>query len=70
MPEMDGYETTQIIREIERSNPERTKTPIVALTAHAFEEEADRCFQVGMDEFMTKPFKIAQLEMVLERYIN
>jgi signal transduction histidine kinase/PleD family two-component response regulator len=70
MPEMDGYETTQIIREIERSNVRRQRTPIVALTAHAFEEVADRCFQVGMDEFMTKPFKIAQLEMVLDRHIN
>lgn len=70
MPEMDGYETTQIIREIEKSKPDKARTPIVALTANAFEEEAERCFQVGMDEFMTKPFKIAQLEMVLERYIN
>ncbi|KZZ35879.1 MULTISPECIES: response regulator [unclassified Oleiphilus] len=70
MPEMDGYETTQIIREIERSKPERGRTPIVALTANAFEEEAEGCFQVGMDEFMTKPFKIAQLEMVLERHVN
>jgi CheY-like chemotaxis protein/signal transduction histidine kinase len=70
MPEMDGYETTQIIRDIEKSKTERGRTPIVALTANAYEEEAERCFQVGMDEFMTKPFKIAQLEMVLERYIN
>lgn len=70
MPEMDGYETTQIIRDIEKSKPERGRTPIVALTANAYEEEAERCFQVGMDEFMTKPFKIAQLEMVLERHIN
>jgi len=70
MPEMDGYETTQIIREIEKSNPQRARTPIVALTAHAIDGEADRCFQVGMDEFITKPYKLAQLEMVLERYIN
>jgi len=70
MPEMDGYETTQIIREIEKSNPQKARTPIVALTAHAIDGEADRCFQVGMDEFITKPYKLAQLEMVLERYIN
>jgi len=70
MPEMDGYETTQIIREIEKSNPQKDRTPIVALTAHAIDGEADRCFQVGMDEFITKPYKLAQLEMVLERYIN
>ncbi|MFT7185359.1 MAG: two-component system sensor histidine kinase BarA [Pseudohongiellaceae bacterium] len=70
MPEMDGYETTQIIREIEKSNPHKVRTPIVALTAHAIDGEAERCFQVGMDEFITKPYKLAQLEMVLERYIN
>jgi len=70
MPEMDGYETTQIIREIEKSNPKKVRTPIVALTAHAIDGEAERCFQVGMDEFITKPYKLAQLEMVLERYIN
>jgi CheY-like chemotaxis protein/signal transduction histidine kinase len=70
MPEMDGYETTQIIREIEKSNPQKTRAPIVALTAHAIDGEAERCFQVGMDEFITKPYKLAQLEMVLERYIN
>jgi len=70
MPDIDGYETTQIIREIERSNSKRSRTPIVALTAQAMEGEADRCFQVGMDEFMSKPFKLAQLEMVLDRYIN
>jgi len=70
MPEMDGYETTQIIREIEKSNSQKIRTPIIALTAHAIDGEAERCFQVGMDEFITKPYKLAQLEMVLERYIN
>lgn len=70
MPEMDGYETTQIIREIEKSNSQKVRTPIIALTAHAIDGEVERCFQVGMDEFITKPYKLAQLEMVLERYIN
>ncbi len=70
MPDMDGYETTQIIREIEKTRKLDSRTPIIALTAHAIEGEADRCFQVGMDEFVTKPFKLKQLEMVLERYIN
>ena len=70
MPDMDGYETTQIIRKIEKSTANANRTPIVALTTHAIDGEADRCFKVGMDEFMAKPFKLAQLEMVLERYIN
>jgi len=70
MPDMDGYETTQIMREIEKSSPNNHRTPIVGLTTNEMEDEANRCFKVGMDESMTKPFKIAQLEMVLERYIN
>ncbi|MDX1453254.1 MAG: response regulator, partial [Oleiphilaceae bacterium] len=70
MPDLDGYETTQIVREIEKSRKFVERTPIIALTAHAIEGEAERCFQVGMDEFITKPFKLTQLEMVLERYIQ
>lgn len=70
MPDLDGYETTQIVREIEKSRKLEKRTPIIALTAHAIEGEAERCFQVGMDEFITKPFKLTQLEMVLDRYIQ
>ncbi len=70
MPDLDGYETTQIVREIEKSRKIEKRTPIIALTAHAIEGEAERCFQVGMDEFITKPFKLTQLEMVLDRYIQ
>ncbi len=70
MPDMDGFETTLILREIERSNTRRKRTPIIAMTSHDIEDESDRCFQVGMDELMTKPLKIAKLEMVLARYIH
>ena len=70
MPDMDGFETTLILREIERSNSKRKRTPIIAMTSHDIEDESDRCFQVGMDELMTKPLKIAKLEMVLARYIH
>ena len=70
MPDLDGYECTQIIREIEKTRAVEVRTPIIALTAHAIEGEAERCFQVGMDEFITKPFKLTKLEMVLDRYIQ
>lgn len=70
MPDMDGFETTLILREIERSNSKRKRSPIIAMTSHDIEDESDRCFQVGMDELMTKPLKIAKLEMVLARYIH
>lgn len=70
MPDMDGYETTQILRELERSGKVDHRTPIIALTAHAIEGEAERCFRVGMDEVITKPFKLSQLSLVLSRYVN
>lgn len=70
MPDMDGFETTFILREIERSHSSKGRTPIVAMTTNDMDGEADRCFQVGMDELMTKPLKIAKLEMVLGRYIH
>ena len=70
MPDMDGYETTLILREIEKSNSDRKRTTIIALTTNDIDGEADRCFQVGMDEIMTKPLKIAKFEMVLGRYIH
>jgi two-component system sensor histidine kinase BarA len=70
MPDMDGLETTLILREIEKSHTERKRTPIIAMTTNDIDGEADRCFQVGMDELMTKPLKIAKLEMVLGRYTH
>ena len=54
MPVMDGYEATQIIK----SMPEYEKIPIYALTAHAFAEERDRCFALGMQEHLTKPIDV------------
>lgn len=53
MPEMDGYQTTKCIR---NDFPSPTKEiPIIAMTAHAFKKNAQRCFDAGMDEFVAKP---------------
>ncbi len=49
MPELDGYEATSQLRD------QGYKRPIIALTAHAFREERDRCLQVGFTDHMTKP---------------
>ncbi|SLM29443.1 Two-component hybrid sensor and response regulator histidine kinase [Desulfamplus magnetovallimortis] len=54
MPEMDGLEATRRIRAIETTDK---RIPIVALTANAMKEFEEKCLDVGMDDFLTKPLK-------------
>ncbi len=67
MPNLDGFEATQRIRKLEVEN-QRTHTPIIAITANAFKEDRDRCLEVGMNDYLSKPFKQKQLKMILERW--
>ncbi len=53
---MDGYEATRIIREWEAANRKR-RTPIIMLSAHSFEDYKRKGFEVGGDDFITKPVK-------------
>jgi len=53
MPILNGLEAAKRIRSIETSN---TRTPIIALTAHVFQEDQKACEEAGMDDFITKPF--------------
>ncbi len=62
MPLMDGIEACRQLRLIEK-----TKMPIVALTANALEEERERCLEVGMNAFLTKPTTVKQLRETLYR---
>ena len=56
MPIMDGFEATAKIRQWEKEQ-QRELTPIVALTAHAFKEELEKCIQIGCTSHITKPLK-------------
>jgi PAS domain S-box-containing protein len=58
MPEMDGYETMAVIRQ---SPAPESATPIIALTAHASKQEAEKCLQAGADLYVSKPFKPEKL---------
>jgi len=64
MPEVDGFEATQIIRAKESS----TRIPIIAQTAHAYIEDRERCLNVGMDDYVSKPINATMLVKVLERF--
>ena len=63
MPEVDGYEATTRIRAAERTG----RIPIVALTASATLEDRERCLAAGMDDFLSKPVKMAELARALAR---
>ncbi len=56
MPLMDGYEATEKIRMLEKEN-NQSPTPIVAVTANAVPEDREKCLNIGMDDYITKPFK-------------
>jgi CheY-like chemotaxis protein len=65
MPEMDGYEATRRIRQ--REGSER-KIVIIAMTASAMLEDRERCFESGMDDYISKPVQLEELARVLARW--
>ena len=67
MPEMDGYEVTERIRNFEKANPQRPPVYIIAVTAHALDGDRERCLSAGMNDYLTKPLHIAQLDAALAR---
>ena len=67
MPEMDGYDATRAIRELEKKSSGNPRSYIIALTANALAGERERCLAAGMDDYITKPFTAAQLEGALGR---
>jgi two-component system, sensor histidine kinase and response regulator len=67
MPKLDGYATATRFREWEKEN-QRSRTPIVALTANALSGDDEKCFAAGMDRYLSKPFTNDQLYQVLESF--
>jgi signal transduction histidine kinase/CheY-like chemotaxis protein len=68
MPEMDGLDATQIIREKEKKTGKHQ--PIIALTAHAMSGDRDRCIAAGTDGYLTKPIRTEELDQILQSYVN
>ncbi len=67
MPVMDGLAATREIRKLDR--PDAKKTPIIALTANAFEEDVRACLEAGMDAHLSKPVDIEKLKELLGRLL-
>jgi len=62
MPVMDGLEATRLMRAGESAR----RTPIVAMTANAMQGDRERCLQAGMDDYISKPIKIAELQRIIQ----
>jgi CheY-like chemotaxis protein len=67
MPGMSGNEATRIIRERER---DRRHTPIIALTANAMTEDRERAFAAGVDDYLSKPVFVEELDSTLRRVLS
>lgn len=67
MPEMNGIEACRAIRSMERSKS-LNEIPIVALTANAMEGDREKCFEAGMNDYLSKPIRKKQLHAMIESY--
>ncbi|MBI5304025.1 MAG: response regulator [Chloroflexi bacterium] len=66
MPEMDGFEATRVIRKAELTSGRHL--PIIAMTANAMEGDRERCLAAGMDDYISKPVKLENLENVIKKW--
>ncbi len=66
MPHMDGFELTEAIRQAEAQG---RRLPIVAITANAMQGEAQRCLARGMDDYLSKPLRMAELAPMLQKWL-
>ncbi len=70
MPIMNGFEATRAIRKNEITQGSKFRQSIVALTANAFKETKEDCFESGMDEFITKPVTMKTLELCISNFLQ
>jgi CheY-like chemotaxis protein len=67
MPELDGYEATRQLRSRETGG---RRIPIIAMTAGAMEGDAARCYEAGMDDYISKPVSLERLQQALDQALQ
>ena len=70
MPEMDGFQTAEIVRQQETALTQCPRTPIVALTALRQPDTRERCLAAGMDDHLTKPVDTEQLYATIQKALR
>jgi CheY-like chemotaxis protein len=70
MPVMGGMDAARAIRAAETAAPDRPRVPIVALTARAMKGDREECLAAGMDDYVTKPVRLADLAAALSRQVD
>jgi signal transduction histidine kinase len=70
MPVLDGVESAKKIREIELNNKSEKPVFIVAVTANSFSEDKQKCFEAGMNDFISKPFKESELKKIIKNAVS
>ena len=68
MPNMDGYEATKCIRHLQ--DIKKAQIPIIAMTANAFQEDAEKCIAVGMNAHLAKPLDIEKVEQTICKQVR
>ena len=68
LPEQDGYEATRAIRRFEDGRG--AETPVIALTAHALEEDREKAFTAGCDDYHAKPVHFSKLVEQMEALLE
>jgi CheY-like chemotaxis protein len=70
MPEMNGFEATRKIREVEKTGGREKRIPIIAMTASLLRSEIDNCLKAGMDSYIPKPYKPKELIQPIYEALN
>ena len=69
MPELDGYETTRMLRAREKASG-KSRIPVIALTGNAMQGDREKCLEAGMDDYLAKPFRIGELRGLMSKWMD